>query len=289
MNCSVIVRDEFAERYVLGRLSLAEQEAYERHYFECDRCFGELQTLQAIRAVLRAAPPTLPAPNQDRVWTPWWRWLAAGAVAASLVGVVLLLRPPGAPEPVAQNPARASSIRPPAAVGGTDVATDTATSRPEPVNSPATASRRLAVLAQLARVEPPRYSPRVLRGVTDEATLRFREGMEAYSGGDYPIAVQKLSAAATADPSRPDIAFFLGASELLSGDTAGAVRELQRTIRIGETPFLEEAHFYLAKAYLEQSALDLARTELVKVRALHGEKGGEADAILAQLASLPSD
>lgn len=45
MDCSLIVRNELAERYLLGDLSPAEQEAYEKHYFDCPRCFGELRRL----------------------------------------------------------------------------------------------------------------------------------------------------------------------------------------------------------------------------------------------------
>ena len=37
----------------MGRLSEEDRDAFEEHYFECARCFDELQTLQAIREELR--------------------------------------------------------------------------------------------------------------------------------------------------------------------------------------------------------------------------------------------
>ena len=295
MNCGVIVRDEFAERYLLGDLSPAEQEAYEQHYFECARCFAELRRLQAVRDVLRADPPALPAPKKETVRNPWWGWAAAGAVAVSLVAVVLL-RQSGAPEPMAGLPRAAAPTGPtsspgadPAgvpAVAGT-VDPPLASAPPAPAASPE--SRRVEVLARLARAEPPRYSPSVLRGAADEATVSFKEGMKDYVAGDYGAAIPSLRQAAHLDPERPDIAFFLAASELLAGNTASAIGEFERTIAMGDTPFLEEAHFYLAKAYLAQGEVDRARAELTTVQSLRGERLSEAGELLAQLDSAGSE
>jgi tetratricopeptide (TPR) repeat protein len=299
MNCSVVMREEIAERYLLGQLSPAAQEAYEQHYFDCERCSGELQRLRAIQDALRAAPPAMPAPNSPRGWNPWWGWLATGAVAASLVAGVLLQQSKGpeqaagnkdpAASPVSSGEPEATSSRPVAEEAEGAATAAPAHSPPESTKRPGAASRRVELLARLARVEPPRYSAMVLRGLTDEATLRFQEGMEVYATRNFRGAVPILREAAALDPSRPDIAFFLGASELLSGDTAGAVKELGRTIVMGDTPFLEEAHFYLAKAYLTLGDVDRARAELTKVIALRGEKAEEAGEMLAELDVLASE
>jgi len=304
MDCGIVVRNEVAEKYLRGELSPAEQDAYEQHFFECEHCFEELQSLQAIQGVLREAPPGMPATLTKPVWKPWWGWVLAGAVAASLVAAVLL-RQSGAREPVAglESPGLATTSMPSAAPNatggtpGTDVAQVPATitgSEPSSSASPPgtrhpSVAQRGEVLAHLARVDPPRYSASALRGPTDEATLRFHDGMNAYSAGDYAVAVQKLRNAAALDPGRPDIAFFLGASQLLSGDTTGAAKELKRTIALGDTPFVEEAHFYLAKAYLKQGDAEQARAQLAAVTKLHGRRGSEAGEMLAQLAALPSE
>lgn len=301
MNCSASVRDEFAERYLLGQLSLAEQEAYERHYFECDRCFGELQTLQAIQQVLRSAPPALPAPRKAITRVPWWGWVTGGAVAASLVGVVLLqfraherlAGNPGAPAVAtsrASPDTAATTSRQPVVAENEDAATAApVSSLHESAERSGAASPRSEVLARLARVDPPTYLPRVLRGVADEATASFKQGMKAYVAGDYPGAKPQLRKASSLDPERPDIAFYLGASELMSGDTAGAVTEFQRVIAAGETPFLEEAHFYLAKTYLKQGEAARARTELATVIALNGDRTHEAEEMRAQLTRVGSE
>jgi tetratricopeptide (TPR) repeat protein len=302
MDCNLVVSDELVERYLLGALSPAEQEAFEQHFFECETCFGELRSLQAIQEAVRAAPPAMPAPKISRGWNPWWGWLATGTAAASLVAVVLLQQSRG-PEQVAGNNSPAAAAASPASPGepeatsGRPIAeeaegaatTAPAYSPPESAKRPGAVLRQVEVLARLARVEPPRYLATVLRGSTDEATLRFQEGMKVYATQNFRGTVPILREAAALDPSRPDIAFFLGASELLSDDTTGAVKELRRTIAMGDTPFLEEAHFYLAKAYLKQGDTDSARAELTKAKALREEKGEEVDEMLAELDALASE
>lgn len=297
MDCSLIVRDELAERYLLGELSPAEQDAYETHYFECARCFGELRRLRAIRDVLRTDPPLSPLPTKERARTPWWGWAVGGALAASLV-VVTLLRQAGAPEPIASTP-RAAVPADPILSPGADTAgvpviletvePTTTAAPPAPAAPSASAPRRTDILARLARVDPPRYSPSVLRGATDEAAVSFQAGMKAYAAGDHGAAIPSLRQAARLDPQRPDIAFFLAASELLAGNAADAIGEFERTIAMGDTPFLEEGHFYLAKAYLAQGAVDRARAELTTVQSLQGERVSEANELLAQLESAGSD
>ena len=53
MDCTRVAREEIAERYLVGGLSDEDRNAFEEHYFECVRCFEELEALQAIQAELR--------------------------------------------------------------------------------------------------------------------------------------------------------------------------------------------------------------------------------------------
>lgn len=295
MDCSIVERNELAERYLLGELSPREQESYELHFFDCERCLAEVRNLQAIRDVLRAAPPAIPAPRGSRGWNPWWGWVTAGSIAASLAGV-MLLQQWEAPEPIAGTPGAVVPAEPILSPGtdAAEVPAITRTVEPSAAAAPpaptvSSASRRMVVLARLARADPPRYSPSVLRGAADEATVSFQEGMKAYVAGDYGAAIPSLHHAAHLDPERPDIAFFLAASELLAGNTAGAVGEFERTIAMGDSPFLEEAHFFLAKAYLAQGDVDRARGELTTVQSLRGERLSEAGELLTQLESAGSE
>jgi anti-sigma factor RsiW len=63
MPCDQIAAEGLAERYLLGQLREHDQAAFERYYFDCERCFGDLQTLEAMRAELRGfAAPAMAAP-----------------------------------------------------------------------------------------------------------------------------------------------------------------------------------------------------------------------------------
>lgn len=273
MDCAMVDREELLERYVMGRLSEEDRTAFEEHYFDCDRCFGELQALQAIRGELRrpgveVLGTTTPA---ARSWI-----LAAGLAAALLLGVagLLWLRPISRPEQT-----RATQTPPPAPPAAASPGSPQLEQQ-KPSAIPATA------LEQLARVEPPPYEPLRLRGAADEATERFQRGMEHYRKGDYARAADDLRAAAELDPDAAHIHFFLGASQLILRQDEAAIDRLRATIALGDSPYLEEAHLYLAKALLRRKDLVAAEIELKKVVQLGGSVSSEAKRLLTELAKL---
>jgi Tol biopolymer transport system component len=61
MDCEQVVKEEVTEKYLLGHLTEAEQGAFEVHFFECQRCFEEVQTLRALQTELRRAAPAIRA------------------------------------------------------------------------------------------------------------------------------------------------------------------------------------------------------------------------------------
>jgi tetratricopeptide (TPR) repeat protein len=143
-----------------------------------------------------------------------------------------------------------------------------------------------AELTDLALFEPPAYVPVRLRGSEDEAARRFREAMELYAAGDWRGALPGLRAAAALDPEAAHFAFYLGACALLAGETNEAITELERTAALGDTPFLEEAVFHLAKAHLRASDVNAARAALGKVIVLNGDRSKEAQSLLDRLDAL---
>ena len=257
MDCRQVKQEEVVERYLLGQLSESEQEAFEQHYFECPRCLEELETYRALRdelsrraAEIRAEPARAPAPLV-------WRWAPAVAGAAAAVALIVWLwprpAPPGPTPPVAQaQPA---------------VSLD-------------------AALVELAKVEPPAYTPVILRGATDEAGRRFRDAMTHYQKGDYAAALPGLRQAAWLDPARPDVHFYLGACYLLTGADKEAIASLKSAVGLGDTPYLEDARLYLAKAYLRTRDLAAARGELEQVVRLASDREEEARRLLEQLEAL---
>ena len=53
VDCDTVQRDDMIDRYILRQLSPEEQEAFEEHYFGCDRCFRELQQTQKLILILK--------------------------------------------------------------------------------------------------------------------------------------------------------------------------------------------------------------------------------------------
>jgi tetratricopeptide (TPR) repeat protein len=271
MDCDRVAREEILESYLVGKLSDEDRDAFEEHYFECARCFDELQTLQAIREELRR-------PGDEfvvKTTRPFLGWAAVAGLAAAVVlavGLVLWMRPTlpsGLPETAkTASPSRAQLPEKP----------------PPREPEPTVASE--PTLEQLARVEPPPYEPLTLRGPRDEATVRFQRGMERYRKSEYEGAVADLRDAAELDPEAPHIPFFLGISHLMLGQDNAAIDWLRATIKLGDSAYLEEAHFYLAKAFLRRNDLRAAETQLKEVIKLRGSSSNEAQRLLAELERL---
>ena len=271
MDCGRVTREEIIESYLVGRLSDDEREAFEAHYFECARCFGELQALQAIQRELSQAGARFGRSSTR----PVVRWARAAALAAAVVlavGAILWMRPsvtPGSPEP--------SIAPPPPSVAHSPA-------QPPAASEPTSASA--VPLEQLVRVEPPRYEPLRLRGVPDEATARFQRGMEQYGKADYGRAADDLREAVELDPDATHARFFLGMSYLLVGQDNAAINQLQSTIALGDSAYLEEAHFYLAKSFLRQKDLSAAEMQLKALIELRGPRMADARQLLAEVQRL---
>lgn len=141
-------------------------------------------------------------------------------------------------------------------------------------------------LASLASIEPPAYRESRLRGPVDDADQRFRAGMERYQQADYRGAVSDLEAALTLDPSRVDIAFYLGATHLLIGDVQDSLENLERVIAPGDTPFLEEALYLRAQAHLLAGDAAAAEGDLRSILELEGDWRDRAQSQIDQLQAL---
>jgi tetratricopeptide (TPR) repeat protein len=273
MDCARVAREETAERYVAGGLSDEDRDAFEEHYFECARCFDELQAVRAIQAELQRSSTR----HEPRTGRSFIRWdPAAAGLAAALVlavGMVMWMRlpqPSRAPELTATEPPSRGQTA------------DT----PPPPQQPDGAVTPGPSLELLARVDPPRYEPPTLRDVPDEATARFLRGMERYRKAEYAAAVEDLRRAAESDPDAAHIRFFLGVTHLMLGHDADAIDRLQATIALGDSAYLEEAHWYLAKAFLRRKDLGAAEAELKKLIQLRGSASDAAGRLLAQIEQL---
>lgn len=269
MTCDDVANGEIAEKYVLDELGEELRDAFEQHYFECGRCFELLQTYRAMQVELARTREAaqVEAPRKSRAWL--WTWAPAMAVLVVAVSVGVWMRP------------MSSTVGTPT----TPVSPSGPTASPGPASPTPSPKAPTPSLEDLARVEPPAYTTSRLRG-GDESTARFQEAMEHYQRRSYAAAVTGLRAASTLDPEAPHIAFFLGATELLNGHTSAAIDTLSRTVALGESPYLEDALFYLAKAHLQARDVDAAARELQRTIELNGERATEARQLLDALASL---
>ena len=245
MTCQEVERDELAERYVLGQLGDREQAAFEDHYFDCAACLEHVRALQDVREEL-SAPTAAVRPRR------WPRTVAAIAAAAALVLAVRV---------------------------GQQMWT-------EPVLPPSSAPRPDIVLpappAQTTIALPP-YTPPRLRGVPSEAQRLFEAAMVSYRAGNCAAATPGLQRALEADGSVIRARFYLAACDLHENRVTEGVTNLRSVIDAGESPYLEDAHFLLAQARMQQGDLAAAREELRQVIALKGDRLEEARRLLDKL------
>src|SRR5262245_48042410 len=263
MNCEHVTKEEITEKYVLGRLTEAEQGAFELHFFECERCFEEVETFRALQTELRRAAPeirTQPSRPQHSFWH--WAWAPAAAIAILVVGLGWWM-----------ERSKVTPVEPPSLV----VRIPAPTPVPQ-VTGPS--------VEELAQVRPPEYVPVVLRGAEDEAVKRFKASMRDYVKGNYAAPIPGLRAASGLNPQAADISFFLGICYLLTDQTDAAIKQLSRTAALGDSPYLEETHFYLAKCFLRKDDLHAARNELEKTIRLQGDREGEARELLQKMEKL---
>jgi TolA-binding protein len=263
MNCADVQEGDFLERYVLDRLTEPERDAFEQHYFECPSCFSLLHTAVSAQAELRHLAPTRPRTGAALFQ---WRWAWTPAIAAI---VVILAVGSWWYSARKQQPSQRDS--------------QSASSTTPAPGQPGSPSSTAPSLEELASVEPPPYSAKVLRSGEDAAHETFRQAMQYYLKSDYANAIPGLQAAAKASPRTARFIFYLGACYLLTDQADSAIRSFRKTISIGDPDYSESAHFYLAKAYLRKRDVSNAEDELRTTVRLHGSKEAEAAEILRQL------
>lgn len=100
VTCSRVEQEDLDARYLAGTLSEEEAEAFEQHYFACDRCWSAVQVGLDVRAAndtaSREGQPRAPAltvehsaPDQGMRTTRrrWWPLAIAASIAILAVGV----------------------------------------------------------------------------------------------------------------------------------------------------------------------------------------------------------
>ena len=135
----------------------------------------------------------------------------------------------------------------------------------------------------LARVDPPPYRAPTLRATPPDAERRFRDAMKLYAQADYAAPLPALESAAALDSTAPGPRFYAGICQLVAGNAAEAAASLERVLALGDSPYLEKAGFFLAKARLRQNDVSGAVKALEATVALHGDYEDQARALLKKL------
>jgi hypothetical protein len=260
-TCERALDEDRAVRYLQGALPEAEEEAFEVHLLECQACSDLVEGARVARDVLTADRPAARAVRPPAVM----RYVPLAAALIVAAGAAFLLVRP----PVVISPAASES---PGALPSSGAAPD-----PPPAGTlPA------ALVAELARVDPPSYLPLTLRG-TDAADAAFERAMAHYARGEHAEAAERLRTVVARRPAFAEARFFLGVSELMAGRTKDARVMLAQVAQLDRPPYSGAAVFFGAKADLLLGAVEPARASLRATAAGDGPYAAEARRILERL------
>jgi hypothetical protein len=124
LTCEQVDQEDLDTRYLRGELQSAHAEAFEAHYFGCDRCWKLVQQGNQVRAA-----GSRPVPRSNRIL-----WIAAAAAFAAVIGAGLwreLQRPGPAGEPIDSLRSGRGEFAAPIVGAGTDRVTLTWQAVPE--------------------------------------------------------------------------------------------------------------------------------------------------------------
>jgi CHAT domain-containing protein len=111
LDCTSIEEQEIVSRYVGQKLSPEEAEAFEEHYFGCDRCWAEVQAATEVRAALSPEHAKEIVSSSPSSKTNWRLLAIAASVAIAVVAGLLVSRLGTGKTPVETVVAAAGSRR----------------------------------------------------------------------------------------------------------------------------------------------------------------------------------
>ena len=253
VDCRRIEEQEMIERYLDGTLPDTEVEAFEEHYFGCQHCFSELQLRHAAALELASQPAPKASRTAVKVRSFYsWALAAAAVLVLAITGVW-----------IARQRSRVDSTPSTAVLQNTDQ----------------------KLFEELARIEEaPSYLQATIRGGTEgPAQEKFRQGMQLYQQGKYAEAVPYLRSAAESDPELFPRKFYLGITLLMTNQNDEAIQNLLSLVKSSSNPYLEESHWYLAKACFRKKDIKSGKEQLEAVAGLNGPHAPEARRLLERL------
>lgn len=116
ITCALVDDEDLDQRYLAGTLPPDEAEAFEAHYFGCERCWELVQHGLAVRAANAAPAAADVVVAVRRGGRRWWGLAAAAAVVLAAVGVARRFGSPERPDDVLRG--RGGSLPARAVAGG---------------------------------------------------------------------------------------------------------------------------------------------------------------------------
>jgi tetratricopeptide (TPR) repeat protein len=124
------------------------------------------------------------------------------------------------------------------------------------------------------------------RQAVDTGRTVFRKAMTAYVEGNYGESAELLEQAQEKEPLALDVQFYLGVCRLLIGQPQAAIEPLQRAASVKGPMLQQQAHYFLAKAYLQGMQFKEAEEELKAAAELTGPLKADSAALLKRLRAL---
>ena len=121
----------------------------------------------------------------------------------------------------------------------------------------------------------------------NQDSREFQAAMDRYQQRDYSGAIPALRSSLEVQPQSVEARFYLGICLLLTSDRAGGIEELKAVTAAGNTPYLEPARFYLAKALLADGNIRGADVQLRVIVEMHGKFEKRAQALHDQIVPTP--
>ena len=120
----------------------------------------------------------------------------------------------------------------------------------------------------------------------DPRRVAFRNAMAAYLDGNYSDASGLLEQAALNEPGALDVQFYLGICRLLIGQPQRAIEPFTNAAKVNSPVLQQQAHYYLAKAYVQSLQLKEAEDEFRVASQLTGPLKNDASGLLSRLQAL---
>lgn len=87
MSCGLVDEGDIDSRYLAGSLTEEEAEAFEAHFFACQRCWDLVQQGLSVRAAFEGSSAPSEQTRRRAPFSPWWGLAAAAAVVVTVVGI----------------------------------------------------------------------------------------------------------------------------------------------------------------------------------------------------------